>query len=481
MNEYKLFAQRIGLVGLVSLLSNLSGLILLPVLTKNIPLEDYGIWTQVNITMGLAGSIVLMGLSESLTRFMASSKERLEIQERFYSIFFMVLSSGFVFSTLVYLFSEPLATALFGGNLLVTRILSGILLLESMNSLLFYYFRTVQQMKRYSIFVFTNVYLNIALVSALILMGYGILGAVIALLITRVMIFLAMFILVISEIGFRRPEFKDARAYLAFGLPIVPSSLSSWVINSSDRYVIGLLIGTSAVGIYSPGYLLGNIIAMFIGPLNFVLPVTLFKHYDCNRIEEVEKLLSYSLKYYLAIAIPSAFGLSLLSRPILSILSTPQIAEQAYLITPFVALSMLLYGATSIVSNILGLKKRMIVLCFAWMSAAALNLVLTFILVSYIGIIGAAIATLVAFVFLLLVISIYCLRQFRFKVDLRFIAKSVIATLAMYFVIAMWPPSDLIGLFSVVIICVAVYVALLTLLGGLDKKEIEFFKGIFIG
>ena len=218
---------------------------------------------------------------------------------------------------------------------------------------------------------------------------------------------------------------------------------------------------------------------MFIGPLNFVLPVTLFKHYDGNRIEEVEKLLSYSLKYYLAIAIPSAFGLSLLSRPILSILSTQQIAEQAYLITPIVALSMLLYGATSIVSNILALKKRMIVLCFAWTSAAALNLVLTFLLVSHIGIIGAAIATLVAFALLLLVISIYCLRQFRFKVDLRFIAKSVIATLGMYLVIAMRPPSDLVGLFSVVVICVAVYVALLALLGGVDKKEIEFFKSIF--
>ena len=219
MTEYKLFAQRIGLVGLVSLLSNLSGLILLPVLTKNIPLSDYGIWTQVNITMGLAGSIILMGLSESLTRFMASSKERSEIQERFYSIFFMILSSGFVFSTLVYVFSEPIATALFGGNLLVTRLLCGILLLESMNSLFLYYFRTVQQMKRYSILVFTNVYLNIAFISALVLMGYGILGAVVALLITRVIIFLAMLILIISDIGFRWPEFKDARAYLAFGLP----------------------------------------------------------------------------------------------------------------------------------------------------------------------------------------------------------------------------------------------------------------------
>jgi O-antigen/teichoic acid export membrane protein len=241
-----------------------------------------------------------------------------------------------------------------------------------------------------------------------------------------------------------------------------------------------LLIGASAVGMYSPGYLLGNIIIMFIGPLNFVLPATLFKHYDCNRMDQVETLLSYSMKYFLAIAIPSAFGLSFLSRPILTILSTPQIAEQSYLITPFIALSMLLYGATSIVSNVLGLKKKMIMLCFAWTGAAALNLVLTFILVSYIGIIGAAIATLVAFVFLFLVISIYCLRQFRFKVDLRFIVKSVIAALAMYLVIARWPPLDLIGLFSVVMICMVVYVALLTLLGGLDKKEIEFFKGLLM-
>ena len=44
MTEYKLFAQRVGLVGIVNLLVSLSGIIMLPILTKTLPIEEYGIW-----------------------------------------------------------------------------------------------------------------------------------------------------------------------------------------------------------------------------------------------------------------------------------------------------------------------------------------------------------------------------------------------------------------------------------------------------
>ena len=86
---------------------------------------------------------------------------------------------------------------------------------------------------------------------------------------------------------------------MSFGLPTIPANLSNWVVNSSDRYVIGIFLDTAAVGYYSPGYTLGNIITMFISPLAFMLPAILAKYYDENNMKEVKTILKYSLKYFL--------------------------------------------------------------------------------------------------------------------------------------------------------------------------------------
>jgi len=90
----KLLVQRIGLIGLMNLLTNLGGIILLPILTKNISVGDYGIWAQVNVTVGLISILILLGLHQSMVRFMAAAKGRDEIQESFYSILLTVAVQG---------------------------------------------------------------------------------------------------------------------------------------------------------------------------------------------------------------------------------------------------------------------------------------------------------------------------------------------------------------------------------------------------
>jgi len=332
MNEYKLFTQRIGLIGITNLLLSLSGIILLPILTKNISIEDYGIWVQISVTIGLIPAVVMLGLPYTMVRFLAAAKKKEEIQEGFYSIAFIVLFTSAIASSLLFLFSKPIAASLFDSNLTIARILSLIVFIACLNGLLLNFFRTFQQIKRYSIFLFIQTFLNVALVAYFVLSGYGIFGAVMGLLISSFFVFLIMASLIVSEIGIKIPKFTHIREYLAFGLPTIADNLSSWVVNSSDRYVIGIFLGTAFVGYYSPGYALGSMINMFFAPLGFMLPAVLSKYYDENNREGVKIVLRYSLKYFLLLAIPSAFGLSLLSKPILTILSTPEIASRGYLI-----------------------------------------------------------------------------------------------------------------------------------------------------
>ena len=313
MNEYKIFVQRIGLVGIANLLVALSSLILLPILTKNFSIDDYGIWVQINTTIALLPNLTTLGLPYTMVRFLSAETDKKIIQEGFYSILSMVLISTVIVALLLLVFSKQIALAIFNGNVNVAIILSAIVFLACLNALLLNYFRTFQEMKKYSFFLLMQTYLGVVIVSYLALEGYSIYMVALGLLLANLITFLAMFALIIWSIGFKIPKFTHIREYLSFGVPTIPGNLSSWIVNSSDRYVIGIFLSAAFVGYYSPGYTLGYSISMLMAPFSLLLPSDIPQYYYKNKIEKFSSLLNYSTKYFLLIAIPSAFGLSVLS------------------------------------------------------------------------------------------------------------------------------------------------------------------------
>ena len=479
MNEHKLFTQRIGLIGITTLLASLSGIILLPILTKTLPIEEYGIWVQIMVTISLILPIALMDLPYAMVRFLAAEKDKKEIQEGFYSIAVFILFTSLIISLLLFLISKPFAATFLDDRIELVKMISLIIPIQCLNGLCLNFFRTFQQIKRYSLFSLLQTYGNVVLVAYAVLSGYGIFGAVVSILIVQLIAFLLMGCLIVTKIGVKVPNFSRIKEYLNFALPVVPGSMSSWIVNSSDRYIIGLFLGTAFVGYYSPGYALGNIIIMFITPLSFLLHPVLSKLYDERKEEEVKNYLKYALKYFLMLAIPSAFGLSLLSKQLLTILSTPEIASHGYLITPFVAASALLFGVYAVIAQIIILVKKTRIIGAIWIIAAIMNLGLNLIVVPHMGILGAAITTLIAFMLALILVSFYSFKYFKFDIDLSFILKSIFASVVISLVIIQWNPIGVLNVLIVIGVCAVVYAVVLLLLKGVKKEEIKFFKELF--
>lgn len=476
MADYKLFVQRIGLVGITNILVVLSSLILLPIITKSYSASDYGVWVQITTTISLLPNVATLGLPYTMVRFLSAEKDIEKVREGFYSIAGVVLTSTIIISLILLLFSKSIALSLFNGNVDIARILVPIILLSCLNTFLLNYFRTFQQIKRYSVFLLIQTYLGVFIVSFFALRGYNITQASLGLLIANAVIFVIMWIFIVSDIGFKIPKFQNLRDYLSFGLPTVPGNLSYWVVDSSDRYVIGILLGTTFVGYYSPGYTLGNIIIMILAPFSMLLPAILPKYYEANDMAQVQIFLKYSLKFFFLIAIPSAFGLSALSKPILMILTTPSIAANGYIITPFIALSALLYGVYGLISNIIVLEKKTKVVGILWVLAAFLNLGLNILFVPQFGIVGAAIVTLLAYSVTFFITLNYTSRYFTFDFDLVFIIKSVISSIIMSFVIFVLNPYGILNIIITVIICSGVYFTLLIVLKGIKKEEVKLFR-----
>jgi O-antigen/teichoic acid export membrane protein len=481
MGKYTLTVRRIGLSAVISPLAYLSNIILLPILTRNLVIADYGAFALILITLGLLPPLAALGLQNSLIRFGAAAKDKRDIRELFYSMGFVVLVVSLTLSGLLLLFVPQIAASLFQNNLTTALLLIPNILIACLTVYVLQYFVTFQQIKRYTYLNLFNAYLETALVAYFVLSGYGLEGAVIALLIEQLVVFSIIMYLIVAEIGFVIPKLTHVREYLNFGLPLVPGGISSWIVNSSDRYLIAFFLGTAAVGYYSPGYTAGTTIGVISAPLGVLLPAVLSRHYDENSIADVRTILTYSLKYYIGIALPCVFAVSVLSKPILLLLTTQQIATNGYLVTPFVAAGTALFGVYAVLVQIIALKKKTAIMGTIWILCAALNFGLNLVLIPYLGLIGAALTTFLAFLLAFVLTTIYSFRYFKFDVNGGFIVKSVCGSSIIALFLLLWNPSGLVSIILSIALAAALYLTILLALRGFTIQETKLIYNIYKG
>ena len=477
MDEYIQFIKRIGIVGIANILISLSGLIFIPIITKNFSTSDYGVWAQVNTLVALVPNIVNLGLPYTMVRFLAAEKDKEIIRQSFYSMMALVLASTIVMIVVFIVFSTQIANALFDGSMQIMWIVTGIAFFSCINLMLLSYFRTFQQIAYYSIFLVLQTYIGVGVSIVLTLLKYPIEVVVLGLLSGYLIVFIVMALLILKQLGFTL-KFKSLTEELKFAIPTVPNNVSSWVVDSSDKFVIGICLGSAAVGCYSPGYALGSILLMFLTPFAVLLPAVLPEYFESGDMDKVDTFLTYSMKYYLLITVPAAVGMSLLSKPLLYILTTTIIADSGYMITPLVALGAIFMGIYGIVNNIIILEKKTSILGYIWITVAVLNIVLNIFAVPYLGIYGAGLATLVCYFLAFLVTMFYSSKFARLPFDVKSIIKILISSAIMGVFVYITNPQGIINILIVILISVLIYFVVLFLLKGIDKKEINLIKSM---
>jgi len=473
----KKFARDVAIIGITSILTSLGGFLLLPVITKTLGAYDYGIWVQISVTVSLLSSIVLMGLSMALVRFLAAERDMLRVREGFYSIAFIVAISGLFVSLMVYGLADLTAVSVFSdaGTSQYIRAGSFLILLTALDQIVMFYFRIFRQIKTYALITLFNTFGKLALILALLHIGFGLMGVIAAVLIVQVIVFLGAILRIISQIGFEAPEFTMVIEYLRYGLPLTPNSLIRWITDSSDRYIVGIFLGINAVGIYSAAYTIGSLVQLLVTPIQLILFPELSKMYDESRLDEVKLYLSYSMKYFLLLGIPSVVGLSVLSHSMLEILTKPEFAAGSSVI-PFVALAGLMGGVFQIVINITQLVKRTQFNLFIHIIAAAANILLNVMLIPVMGILGAAISTFVSYLLMVIVVFYVSFKYISFKINWSFIAKSIISSVLMAGMILIIYPEDANGLLIALVFGAIAYSVIIAALGGFDKRETEILK-----
>ena len=202
---------------------------------------------------------------------------------------------------------------------------------------------------------------------------------------------------------------------LAYAKPLVANDISWWVNNVSDRYIVTWLCGVSANGIYSVAYKIPSILTMFQGFFAQAWTLSAIKDIDAaDSADYFSKM--YAMYNFAMTAICSA--LIVCSRFFARILYAKDFYA-AWEYVPFLLISVVFGALAGYVGAIFGAAKDTRVFAHSSVAGAVANIVLNIVLIRFIGVIGAAVATAASY-FLIWVIRLFSVRRF-VKLRIRFV------------------------------------------------------------
>jgi len=482
ITEPQKFARDVAWVAVPHVFIVLVGLVTLPALTKCYSPETYGVWVQIYVTVGLMSLVLSLQLGTAIVRFLAAEDDTEKRCHAFGAMLWPILALAcflLIISLLlrqnlsIFLFAQPKYSYLIPLTFLWAS-------MEALFAFSMHYLLAIGKVKRLSIIQLGLAITKVVVIVTLAMAGYS-LGWIIVCIIAGEAIFVAaVFGMIAREIGLPKPAFDGLKSYLAFSVPQIPNGILLWVISVSDRYFITHLVNLSQTGIYSASYGIGNLISLFYFPIHIALFPTLSRLWEQKQLSRVRSYLEYSTKLFLTLAIPSVAGLYILSQPLLGILTTSEYMVGGGLIL-LVALGTMLLGVYNINIFIILLVKQTKWLPPMIAIAAVTNAGINLALIPKIGIMGAAISTIVSYFILAAIVTVWARRVISFKVDIKFLAKVIAGTLLMTFCLSFIRISGVLGIIIIVVAGVIIFALALWLLRAFSSQDRKLIKEIVLG
>lgn len=169
MNYKNLFIKHNILLTLGHLLIYAKGIILLPILIKNIGVAYYGGYVLLMTSIGFISGISNFGVGFKLQRFMPSAESNAERKNLFYPQFYFKLGSAFIVALLLIATRNIIAAGVFKNEVVFSMYLvAAILIMYVFYAASTDFFRYTHRMGYFTIAVVLSTYLDILFVAVII-------------------------------------------------------------------------------------------------------------------------------------------------------------------------------------------------------------------------------------------------------------------------------------------------------------------------
>lgn len=401
-----------------------ASLISFPVFTRILSVSDYGILDLITATIALTTLFSKLGLQNSIIRFYPKFANRQEDNslDYFYST---IVVSIIVVSFLIYIVFIIINKVIIGDFLgkEVAQYLSFasiIIIFAAVSETLSQFFRAEQRTRLYNFLLITARYARFTLS---IFFFFFIIKGIYGLLFGRIIAGAGLcitFIYLIRKARIISPRYYSFSIFtesILYGLPLIFTELSHIILSFGDRYLIQYFLGPKHLGLYSAGYNFSMCMAVILTvPLRDAIIPLYMDIWTRKGETETKMFLSKTFKYYTLVAIPSLFGFILVSKELLSLLASARYTA-AYIIVPYVVIGYTIYGSYSFFASGLMIRKKTLLLSTMLAASCTVNILLNIWLIPKHGLLGAAVATLIAYTVYILLIIIWAVKNFMFQIE----------------------------------------------------------------
>ena len=411
MSRNNEFAKNTIILFIGKFATQFMSLLLLPLFTHYLLTEDYGYVDLLQTYISLFVPVLTLRLDSVTFRYLVDCRNDKDKQKKIisniYSILFLVLIITFIISIILGLLLNLKYYIYIIVNIIVLMI-SGIFIQV---------LRGLGKNKNYSICSIitgvSNLIINILLI---VVFKFGAESILISSIVSNILciIYVCFDTKVLKQFKFKIDK-ELSKDMLKYSLPMIPNSLSWWVVNVSDRTVITFFLGTALNGIYTVSCKFSNILNSIFSIFNMSWQETTSVHIkdkdaDIFLSEMMNKLIMLfgSLSLIILGLIPLAFNI-LIGKDYLS----------SYNFIPI-----LLYANTwNVIIGLIGgiyiaLKKTKEIASTTIFSAV-INIIVHLVLIKYIGLYAACVSTLVSYMAMGIYRSIDVKKYLNIKLDIK--------------------------------------------------------------
>lgn len=386
--EYKKLLANTGLLAIGSFASSLLGMLLVPFYTAVLSTADYGISDLIVTTTSLLYPFTTLAISEAIMRFALDKKVD---RKSVYSIGLSMIAIGYI----ILLFCSPLVKRTTIGEYYVFFMLY--YLSYCIHTITSYFVKGIENIKIYSIAGLLN---SIIVISCnlffLLVLKIGIVGYLLSSIIGHSLTALFMFVcgrLYMYIIPFWKIDSQLFRQMLKYSIPIIPNSISWWIANSSDKYVLNHFADVSQVGIYSISYKIPTIMMTVMG---FFISAWQISAVEDFGSEKSQQFFSDIFRKCFAVNVILASFLIAFTKVIGTFLYSADFFV-AWRYVPVLVIANVFNVMASFMGTIYTSAKKTKMLSISTVLAALINIVMNFILIPKMGAMGAAIATALSY------------------------------------------------------------------------------------
>jgi len=458
---------------------SLAALVLIPLYTRFLSTEDYGILTTLAPLAWLMATICGMSMSGSLVRFYHDSPDEAYRKRLCGTITLYVLALPLAIIALLSVvgrapFEHYFAEIPFAPYGLLTLWFAYFVLVPE---LLLALWRAQEKPLPYVLFSCTGfVATASAIALAVAKMQMGLLGKMVA----ELSVAVALAIIALALLGRRltwRIDFRLLRSVLLFGLPLVPHNITRWVLNYVSRPILLSKIGAHEAGLFGLGCQVGGLVLIMVASADKALTPWFYR--TASETDAPRVLARTATHFFIAIS-SVTLVICVFGREIIQILGTPEF-QDAHRVVPLIALGALCVAAYYYPMLGLMLLKRTSVVPILTGTAACVTIVANLLLVTKFGTIGAAIATLAGQSTLFILTFAVSQRLYRINYEYGKLAKILTVGTSLFAVSLLVADTTLLVSIAIKSALVATFPLGLLAVGAVSKDELRLLIQAVIG